>query len=918
MQYKISIILIVLLAASFIAAADVNMALIRTDPTLISSDGGQTLTFIGVGFELLPEQYFMCLRNDTTTYFLQNQQWVNGNTLTATTVAIPDGTYDAIIKRNAMDKDPIAEVLDALEAAPPPDIIRVVPATVSTEGTTEIEIHGRHLRPETIVEVGKDLLVNQTWVSNKTITGIAPAHGEGAESVALRDPRGDFIAYDALTYETPPAPQVTSVTPNVVAAEGDTKVTVRGLHFREDTVITFQKRDLVSPHFHSETLISGFAPPLSEEDEVGPKNVYAEDDRGRTVLENGVTYQYTPATVRYINPYEVSAGGGTPVEVHGNHFRADTIISFGDHALLNQKRQDDTLITGEAPPLAPGEPAGLKSIFVEDSVGRTERPNGVRYIMPPLQFAPPQQIESSLAMGTAQFTWHNPEQYAMIYVMDPEGIVLDTLPGDATFFELSTVERTVPIALQGVMADDQLTDIVRGIAASRGCLQPPPSTNSVIDDRIEMALYGGHAPFTGNKSKGLGDLCPPSPQIGAIGRIIPDFYHLFSNANQLTSGFELAEPATKLEISCRYMKIAGAHELKFCALIRQVHPDTDFAFEVTFPDSRLEHEKRWHKKVYVAPEGEAVPAGEYLVDIYAVNGDDQVPYYMVADAAIEEPLMFPGAPCPPYPMIKVRDVSGYRTLPELRGVTVTNVGEETLLSRSIPVELTLDGTWYDDEENPHELDTGAPTPHFEYTWTIYNKFPPTVINSGNAPRINAVVPTWMCYSVDVTVTDTECGNSDEPFTDEFAVLPDEEAIAPAAAFIEFQYVAPDWEPNHGIVGLSPPPGEGIFNGRRRMETQFLAVPTAGGAAATEPQLNIRLCVAGPDPQNPQQILAYKIDPVLDLVDGCESTFSGPKYFKVILDDVHALPLIQNQPAYDIFTHCESSRESTLTIRTGMS
>ena len=73
------------------------------------------------------------------------------------------------------------------------------------------------------------------------------------------------------------------------------------------------------------------------------------------MLANGVTYEWVPPEPVFVIPNELSAEGGTAVEIRGRRFQATTRIYFGDHEILGRVFVSSTRITGEAPPLDPGE-----------------------------------------------------------------------------------------------------------------------------------------------------------------------------------------------------------------------------------------------------------------------------------------------------------------------------------------------------------------------------------------------------------------------------------------------------------------------------------------------------------------------------------------------------------------------------------
>ena len=96
----------------------------------------------------------------------------------------------------------------------------------------------------------------------------------------------------AVTYPALPPLTLLSVEPAEVAADGTTAVTVTGENFLPDTRIRIGTRDLVgqSPPSSDGRVITGTAPALSTGEVLGPRDIVANDGRGRVTLPAAVTY----------------------------------------------------------------------------------------------------------------------------------------------------------------------------------------------------------------------------------------------------------------------------------------------------------------------------------------------------------------------------------------------------------------------------------------------------------------------------------------------------------------------------------------------------------------------------------------------------------------------------------------------------
>ena len=88
-----------------------------------------------------------------------------------------------------------------------------------------------------------------------------------------------------------PKAEVTAVDPREVSTLGGTAVTVTGQNFQATTKVLFGTRPLDRFKLVSESLITGVAPALDPTEAAGPRDVTASDDRGTSILHDGVIYR---------------------------------------------------------------------------------------------------------------------------------------------------------------------------------------------------------------------------------------------------------------------------------------------------------------------------------------------------------------------------------------------------------------------------------------------------------------------------------------------------------------------------------------------------------------------------------------------------------------------------------------------------
>jgi hypothetical protein len=123
--------------------------------------------------------------------------------------------------------------------------------------------------------------------------------------------------------EAAPPPLVREVIPKDVSGVQGTPVVVKGANFRPVTRVLFGVHEILDSETVDEETITGFTPPLSAGEALGPKNVIARDSRGSATLESGVTYVApAPVVLSEVTPALLSTSGGQEVTFIGSGFRS--------------------------------------------------------------------------------------------------------------------------------------------------------------------------------------------------------------------------------------------------------------------------------------------------------------------------------------------------------------------------------------------------------------------------------------------------------------------------------------------------------------------------------------------------------------------------------------------------------------------
>jgi parallel beta-helix repeat protein len=166
-----------------------------------------------------------------------NVALVSATGLTATAPPHPAGTVDVLLSCGSNSFN-FANGFMYLSASP--TVSTVTPSFGSTAGGTLVRITGSNFRSGCWPFFDTNASRTAVFVSTTEMIGDAPPHAAGTVTVAIRCSGGsDGSLADAFSYSTAaePSAQINSVTP-LAGAPGQS-VTVTGIRFRHDDLVTF-------------------------------------------------------------------------------------------------------------------------------------------------------------------------------------------------------------------------------------------------------------------------------------------------------------------------------------------------------------------------------------------------------------------------------------------------------------------------------------------------------------------------------------------------------------------------------------------------------------------------------------------------------------------------------------------------------
>ncbi|MEM7233806.1 MAG: LamG-like jellyroll fold domain-containing protein, partial [Planctomycetota bacterium] len=816
------------------------------------------------------------------------------------------------------------------EACAVPDQFAITPRALSEEGG-ELRVQ---VSPSSLLTQGYFLMIGDERIEEFDSEGgqffveVGPRE-PGSYPVSLHCPTGASVAFvDRGLTITGPDPcdapvELDRIEPPVALRNDAVRLEIHGSGFFDETLLVsvgdqfLEGIELISSNLMVGTYVK---PPLGVLDVA----IYCGDE---VVAQLGKAVEFIdPIQVIGVSPERTSVDGGEEVVVSGWNFRADTKVLIGGAPVRNLELAAvpgaaDTL-TGNAPPgLAPG----VVDLVVTDPRGDVTLEEAIEYVMPEGEPAPT-QIEANYAEGVLRIEWQPPRgrRLRRVDILDPSGRVVATAEEDKTRVEIQTeldspgLYCLVGESLMGVPTRPGFVFVQR-----KDCDTPPPLSaiqhqlkgrfQNLTYESAEFSLYGNHPPAEVDRC------VDPDPQIAFFGAAPPRKGKMpkgvgsirplkVEGDSEVTTGFVLERAASRLEIALHCRKLEVDFGVQLRCRISKVGPDRGFTDEFTFPDTLTSDTNDWLVMTYFRAESDVgleledgtgpqacnsgdgdcgtlmIPEGEYTATFYTVGGDPKIPYYSVSADPSPEELLIPDTPCPPYPLVRVRDVSQETVLPFVQEV-LTLEDDEQCPGLGFARRISVAGYTLDECNNTVPLT--ALDPRFEYRYTIYDSHVPTVTSWSWRSSIEECLGCG-CYRVDVDVRVVGCPVT-RTYRHEIVVEPDEYLCQPPRPF-EFLYPQPAPAGVSGVIGLNttPPPGRRVYADTRPLEFSVLVSPNCDCDDNTNcPSAEVDDIEFDLVARSGQSLVALNTGFVV--VDSlCSETTAGPKYFEITLDDLGAV------------------------------
>ena len=216
-------------------------------------------------------------------------------------------------------------------APPPPAVTRVSPASGTTAGGTSVTIKGSGFLAGATVTIG-NAATSVRVVSAKKIKATTAATVAGSDEVVVTDSNGTSTGGPSYTYIAPPAPTVTSVSPNSGSVDGGSAVTIEGTNLTAASVVEFGAgNDATNVQVVSASKIVAVSPAVSTLGAVAVAVMTPSGTSSRTLdPADQFTYIAPPApTVTNVSPSSGSVDGGSAVAIEGMNLSGASVVEFG-------------------------------------------------------------------------------------------------------------------------------------------------------------------------------------------------------------------------------------------------------------------------------------------------------------------------------------------------------------------------------------------------------------------------------------------------------------------------------------------------------------------------------------------------------------------------------------------------------------
>ena len=210
----------------------------------------------------------------------------------------------------------------------PPVLVELEPAVGSTRGGVEVTLRGRNFKPSSLVDIDRKP-APVAFESETRLRVVMPPRSEpGSVDIDIVNPSGLTHRLSNAFFYRLPAPRIDSVSPAEGPSSGGTRVSVRGLDFREGCV-AFVCGVPVPVTFVGAEELQVTTPAVSR-DGGADVRVVNPDDQAHTAER---LFRYNaplpPPSLAQVSPARGTQDGGLRVSLYGEDFAEPVRVRFG-------------------------------------------------------------------------------------------------------------------------------------------------------------------------------------------------------------------------------------------------------------------------------------------------------------------------------------------------------------------------------------------------------------------------------------------------------------------------------------------------------------------------------------------------------------------------------------------------------------
>lgn len=251
----------------------------------------------------------------------------------------------------------------ATQLAPSTDfrLHELIPSEGSTQGFTQVELHGEGLDTVSRVVFGESEALDFLALSDRVLVAHTPPQPHGRVDVTIFDDSGGVHVLESAFMFRDPL-QLHAVDPPTTHLFGGAALTLYGQGFSKGAVVLVNGKKSLETQFVNATTLIIIAP---AGDQLGPVDVLVSGDAGVALRSDALQY-VLPPRIESVTPPATLFGQPATIDIRGEAFLEPLLVSVNGVAMSQVAVHDSTLLTVQLPPaLTPG----LRDIAVATAHG---------------------------------------------------------------------------------------------------------------------------------------------------------------------------------------------------------------------------------------------------------------------------------------------------------------------------------------------------------------------------------------------------------------------------------------------------------------------------------------------------------------------------------------------------------------------